>query len=67
MSGVDVLTVMEMTSEAIGCEGYACPELDQAIDAVAELIEACDYLKRDASNEQWAAFHSALRRVKGEG
>lgn len=32
---------------------------------VAELIEACDYLKRDASNEQWAAFHSALARVKG--
>ncbi len=33
--------------------------------AVAELIESCDHLKRDAANERWAAFHAALARVKG--
>lgn len=38
----------------------------EARAAVAELIEACNHLKRNATNERWAAFHAALARVKGE-
>lgn len=45
--------------------GNVLVQLREARAAVAELIESCGHLKRDATNERWAAFHAALARVKG--
>ncbi len=66
-TSVDVLVEMGDSVRALRHEGYIeiPAELELARSAVAELIEACDHLKRDATNERWAAFHVALSRVKG--
>lgn len=37
----------------------------RAASSLKDMIEAADYLKRDASNDQWAEFHAALARIKG--
>lgn len=60
---VDVLAVLRQIADG---EGDAQVLAMRARAAVAELIETCDHLKRDATNERWAAFHAALARVKGE-
>ncbi|WP_423176273.1 MULTISPECIES: hypothetical protein [unclassified Stenotrophomonas maltophilia group] len=74
-TSVDVLSVMANAIETYTrLNREARSEEDHLLDiedsqaaraAVAELIESCDHLKRDATNEQWAAFHAALARVKG--
>ncbi|WP_442247043.1 hypothetical protein ACS0OQ_04220 [Stenotrophomonas riyadhensis] len=65
MAGM-ALAMRESTRVDDARKGAAATEDDEAIAAVAELIEACGHLKRDATNERWAAFHAALARVKGE-
>ncbi|WP_353089150.1 hypothetical protein [Stenotrophomonas sepilia] len=60
---VDVLAVLRQIADG---EGDAQVLAMRARSAVAGLIESCDHLKRDATNERWAAFHAALARVKGE-
>ncbi|CRQ56855.1 hypothetical protein [Stenotrophomonas maltophilia] len=65
---VDVLAVIMESADFMREDGYthrAIP-LEEAHAALAEMIESCDHLKRDATNERWAAFHAALARVKGE-
>lgn len=72
---VDVLAVMlddaqkakrhRMTVDAEYADD-AEEESEAARAAVAELIESCDHLKRDATNERWSEFHIALARAKGE-
>lgn len=62
---VDVLAVLNKCHDALECGGLR-HVLAESITAFAELIESCDHLKRDATNERWAAFHAALARVKGE-
>lgn len=67
---VDVLAVMDelidFEERHAEYEPRRNHEAREARAAVAELIESCDHLKRDATNERWAAFHVALARVKGE-
>lgn len=61
-TSVDVLAALRQIADG---EGDAQVLAMRVHSAVAELIEACHYLKRDATNEQWSAFHAALARVKG--
>ena len=65
-TSVDVLTAIDnaLHGDSRACGAARC-DLREARAAVAELIESCDHLKRDATNERWAAFHAALARVKG--
>lgn len=65
---VDVLAVMDDASEVLLDErmGSTASRIGLARASVAELIEACCYLKRDATNEQWAEFHRALSCVRGD-
>ena len=67
MSGVNVLAVMDDAIEVLLDErsGKTAINLDAARASVAELIEACCYLKRNATNERWAEFHRALSCVRG--
>lgn len=64
---MDVLKEMSDCVQLLYDEGniHSASGLDDARDAVAELIDACNYLSRSAENEKWAAFHSALDKVKG--
>lgn len=65
-TSVDVLTAIDNALHGDSrARGAARCDLREARAAVAELIESCDHLKRDATNERWAAFHAALARVKG--
>ena len=68
MNGVNVLAVMDDAIEVLLDErsGKTAINLDAARAAIAELIDVCNKLKRDATSQCWNEFHYALDRVKGE-
>lgn len=79
---VDVRSVWSEMADSIANRRDECLERGQFIQAeiyremlakhsratitLDELIEACNHLKRDATNERWSEFHIALARAKGE-